>query len=449
MKRNGLIRTVNAARERLTVQYDAGYAYELPSASALQAQRESLSAEKLKFSILVPAFETPVRFLTELLDSVRAQSYPNWELILADASASDSVQRATEAYRQQYGDDRIRYYRLEANGGISENTNAALNYATGDYCGLLDHDDLLTPDALYEMAAAILRQMAKQHEAPAFLYSDEDKYDDTDARYFQPNRKRDFNLDLILSNHYICHFLVMKTSLIRHLRFRKEFDGSQDYDLTLRAVKSVMEEINGASLQQLMPEHILHIPKVLYHWRCHAASTAANPASKSYAYEAGKRAIVSFLESCEWRATVEDSEHVGFYHVNYQPDCFTVRNDIAAVGGSVINRNHMIVSGLMEEDGSCPFAGMPLSYAGPCNIASVAQDCTAMDARAMLIRRELIPVYEQILCVPYVETIAERDRAYTNSLDEHIWRQRSLLLAHILRERGYTLLWDPAVHVQI
>lgn len=144
---------------------------------------------------------------------------------------------------------------------------------------------ILTPDALYEMADAVTKAYDRGVKV-TFAYSDEDKCDGEETRYYDPNHKENFNYDLILSNNYICHFLVMDAELMKRLQFRPECDGAQDYDLVLRAVAEVL-----AADGQAGEKSILHIPKVLYHWRCHEASTAANPHSKKYAYEAGLRAL--------------------------------------------------------------------------------------------------------------------------------------------------------------
>ena len=142
------------------------------------------------------------------------------------------------------------------------------------YIGLLDHDDILTRDALYEMACALEKQ-EQNGIHPVFLYSDEDKCDGEAQNTYEPHRKTDFNLDLLLSNNYICHFLVMDAAVMKRLRLRTGFDGAQDYDLVLRAA--------GQVLEGTPEEAYVHIPKILYHWRCHRNSTASNPASKTYA----------------------------------------------------------------------------------------------------------------------------------------------------------------------
>ncbi|MFR9236429.1 MAG: glycosyltransferase [Eisenbergiella massiliensis] len=200
----------------------------------------------------MPAYETDPVYLKELLDSLQEQTYPCWELILADAGTGDSVRKAAEAR----ADERIRYIRLASNDGIAGNTNAAIELAQGAYIGLLDHDDILTRDALYEMACALEKQ-EQNGIHPVFLYSDEDKCDGEAQNTYEPHRKTDFNLDLLLSNNYICHFLVMDAAVMKRLRLRTGFDGAQDYDLVLRAA--------GQVLEGTPEEAYVHIPKILYH----------------------------------------------------------------------------------------------------------------------------------------------------------------------------------------
>src|SRR5699024_5477660 len=167
---------------------------------------------------------------------------------------------------------------LSENLGIAGNTNAALEMTEGEFIGLLDHDDLLAPNALYEVAAAL----AKDSSLDA-VYTDEDKVTTDLGEHFQPHLKPDFNLDLLRSNNYICHFFVVRRSVFEKTGgFRSEFEGAQDYDFIFRCVENA--------------EKVGHIPEILYHWRTHKESTADNPASKMYAFEAGKRAIEAHLE---------------------------------------------------------------------------------------------------------------------------------------------------------
>lgn len=438
MKRNGIIKAVGTVYERLTARYDADYFYEAPGAEELERQRNEKFESMPLISIVVPAYETREEFLSALIDSVTAQSYENWELILADASESGRVKACVEkkqAFLEKKQAGKIKYHALYANEGISANSNRGIRHAEGEYIGLLDHDDLLTPDALYEMMKAV-NTLAEQDVHARLLYSDEDKCDEEGRRFYEPNIKSNFNFDFLLSNNYICHFLLMEARLMKELKLRSGFDGAQDYDLILRAVGRIREE------------EIAHVGKVLYHWRCHDLSTAANPASKLYAYEAGKRALQDFLKEKEISGRVSDTEHVGFYRIAYEPDIFAAREDVGMVGGSVIDRDHKITSGILLKNGMCPFAGLYSFFSGPANVAAVGRDAYALDARTVLLRKEDIPLFEEIMKVPYVEDLGKRDRQYCNKLDENIWKQRSMALCSIFRGRGQRLVWDPEIRVR-
>lgn len=250
------------------------------------------------FSIAVPVFHTPEKFLRQMIESVQEQSYPFWELCVANAAPEDeTVRRVLEEYCGR--DSRIHVQDLEENKGISENTNAALAMAQGDFVGLLDHDDLLAPDALYEMATRL-----EQDGKIDVFYTDEDKVTTDLSEHFQPHLKPDFNLDLLRSNNYICHFFVVRREIAEKIGgFRPEFNGAQDYDFIFRCTEQAGK--------------IVHIPRILYHWRVHSASTADNPVSKMYAYEAGKRAIEGNLERTGTRGVVSLRPDYGFYDVHY------------------------------------------------------------------------------------------------------------------------------------
>lgn len=279
------------------VPYGPWYEKHKASGETLERQRKKKWENPVTISIAVPAYRTPEAFLREMLDSVLAQSYPYWELCLVNASPEDeAMQRVLKEYAQR--DPRIRCRNLKENLGIAENTNEAFAMAGGEYVGLLDHDDLLAPDTLYETACRI------REEGADIVYTDEDKVTADLAEHYQPHLKPDFNLDLLRSNNYICHFLVVKKSLIKKAGgFRKEFDGAQDYDFVFRCAEQA--------------EKIAHVPRILYHWRTHSASTADNPASKMYAYDAGKRAIEGNLARTGTPGTVEQTKDFGFYHVEY------------------------------------------------------------------------------------------------------------------------------------
>ena len=419
LKRNGVMQTIGAALERVQAPYFADYNYRLPSKQELEFQKQITWDNPVVFSVVVPAYETKEEFLKVLIDSMQEQTYPYWELVIADASSTDKVKKQCE----QYADERIKYFSLENNAGISENTNQVLEKATGDYIGLLDHDDYLTPDALYEMAKAIAEGKEKDQEY-GFLYSDEDKCDEHGEYFYDPHIKTDFNLDLFLTNNYICHFCVMKKELMQTLKFRKEFDGAQDYDLCLRAVGELWKQ------NPKVEESIYHVPKVFYHWRCHNDSTAANPQSKRYAYDAGRRALQDFVSARGWEATVEEMAHVGFYKVIYQGGIFAQREDVIALGGRKI-KGGKVYSGAFDKEGKLLYEGLPFCYSGYIHRAVLTQNVAQLDMEQWKIN----PKFENI-----VETFW-RDQA-SNRLGTKSEKQKAV--CDYLTSQGYRLYWDPS-----
>ena len=304
-KENGFRALVLKSRHKLQgIDNDYDYAewYELtkPSEEALEAQRAARFEFMPKFSIVIPVYRTPERYLKEMLDSIEAQTYENWEVCVADGSpAGQSLERVLSRYAAR--DRRFKYVILGENKGIAGNTNAAMDMATGDFIVLADHDDELTPDALYECARTVT-----EHPQCDCLYSDEDKLDMDGGALFDPHFKPDFNIDLLRSVNYICHLFVVSHDLVARVGgFRQEFDGAQDYDFIFRCTEQAKE--------------ICHIPKVLYHWRCHKDSTASNPQSKLYAFEAGSRAIMAHYERVGIEAErVEKGVDYGIYHTVYR-----------------------------------------------------------------------------------------------------------------------------------
>lgn len=279
--------------------YEAWLARHKVDKRTLRRQKHAALAQKPLISIVIPLYCTPLPYLKELLESVRRQSYENWQLCLADGSPDD---KAKEFIEKHYGrEKRIVYRKLEENGGISVNTNEAVALATGEYLMLCDHDDTLEPDALYEIVKAI------NDTGADVLYTDEDKVSMDGQHYFDPNFKPDFNLFRLRENNYICHIFVVKKSLTDETGLlRSEFDGAQDFDFILRCCEKAQK--------------ITHIPKVLYHWRCHMDSTAADPSSKAYAYEAGRKAVREHYQRLGIDAKVEMTERPGWYrsHVKVQ-----------------------------------------------------------------------------------------------------------------------------------
>ena len=279
--------------------YEAWFARHKADKRVLRRQKHASFAQKPLISIVIPLYCTPLPYLKELIESVRRQSYENWQLCLADGSPDD---KAKEFLEKHYGrEKRIVYQKLEENGGISVNTNAAAELAKGEYLMFCDHDDTLEPDALYEIVKAINDTDAD------VIYTDEDKVSMDGQHYFDPNFKPDFNLFRLRENNYICHIFVVRKSLTGETgMLRSEFDGAQDFDFILRCCEKAKK--------------ITHIPRVLYHWRCHMDSTAADPSSKAYAYEAGRKAIREHYQRMGIDAKVDMTERPGWYrsHIKIQ-----------------------------------------------------------------------------------------------------------------------------------
>lgn len=436
-KKNGFRQAFYAVLERAFSEIKQEYHFEpLTEAVRLKQEKEG-TGFVTKFSILVPTYETKPEFLRAMLDSVLAQTYRNFELILADASKTDDVKSVV----QEYQDERIRYHRLAKNEGISGNTNQALLLATGDYVGLLDHDDLLTADALYECASCLAKAEA-EHKELRMLYSDEDKCDSTGTSFYEPNDKPDFNLDLILSNNYICHFLVMQRSLLQELAFRSSMDGAQDYDVVLRAVNVMLGDNRHPKQAQELA--IAHIPKVLYHWRCYEGSTSENPESKRYAYEAGRRVVEDFLKMRKIQGTVEHTRHLGFYRIVYQPNLLSNRPDVAVIGGKVLNRKNRIIGGIYDSDGKSLYQGLHREYSGTMHRAACQQEAWAVDVRCMVCSAEAQRVLERMIGVPYQSHPSTGRFFYEQCLDEGTDPEvLSLQFCEELRNMGKRIVWDP------
>ena len=268
-KRNELLADLDDAEKKYALWYDA----QKKSAEELKKQSEEGISGKPLVSLLVPVYRPDAGQFSGMAASVSAQSYGNFELILANAS-QENRKLSKMLERMAAKDARIRVLLLPENKGISENTNAALKEAKGEWIGLLDQDDILSPDALYEMLSA-----ASLNPAAEIVYSDEDKLEDETGLHKDPSFKTVYNDALLHSTNYICHFLMVKRALAEKIGgFRKEYDGAQDYDFILRCT----EETSGP---------VLHVPKVLYSWRIHEGSTAAGVSVKKEARDAGARAL--------------------------------------------------------------------------------------------------------------------------------------------------------------
>lgn len=273
----GVMRKLNAKKIERKARTQHGTA-SFPNEEEAVRQGREVFSRKVKFSILVPLYNTPEKYLRQAIDSVRAQTYTNWELCMADGSDGQHADVGLICKEYAQKDSRILYRKLPKNEGISGNTNACLAMASGDYIALFDHDDVLHPSALYEYMKAIC------DEGADYIYCDEATFkgnktiDNMITLHFKP----DFAPDNLRANNYICHFSAFDRNLIEGVRlFRSEYDGSQDHDAILR--------LTGRA------KCVVHVPKLLYYWRSHEGSVAADINAKSYAIDAAKNAVAAHL----------------------------------------------------------------------------------------------------------------------------------------------------------
>lgn len=437
MARNGVRAAVYKVIERLE-RDDSELAYSqdvfdlIADKEQAEYERSVDFTHRYKFSVIVPAYETGEKHITEMIKSVLTQTYDNVEICIADASVTDDVEKAVKAF----GTGKIKYRRLAANGGISENTNEALKMADGEYVLFVDHDDILTGNALFEvmnvLEAGLVSDGGILTNRVKMIYSDEDKCDENRTVYFDHHIKPDFDIDLLRTNNYICHLLVVRRELAMSVGgFRKEFDGAQDHDFILRCS------------EKLSADEIKHIDKVLYHWRSHESSTSTNPDSKLYAYEAGKRAVSEHLKRLNIQAEVTDTEHLGFYRVKYKvtaEDLTKVqimslselkamdknarleadfeyimvlndtvkpknyefieemlgilkRDEVGCVGGLVINRGKIESAGYsVDKDGviSPDFCGLNKNFSGYLHRAKLVHEVSGVCTDCMMVKKSAI-----------------------------------------------------------
>jgi len=413
-----------------------------------EKEREALSQDsfefKPKFSILTPLYNTPEEFLYEMIMSVMGQTYGNFELCLADGSDSSHsyVGRICRALAEK--DGRIIYKKLEKNEGISGNTNECVKMATGDYIGLLDHDDVLHPCALFEYAKAI------NERGGDFLYSDEVTFGRGDVNHIQTVFfKPDFAIDNLRANNYICHFTCFKGSLLSGMElFRKEYDGSQDHDMVLRLVAKA--------------ESIIHVPKVLYYWRAAAGSTAKDISAKEYAVDAGVRAVSDHLKEGGFEGFEVTS--VGavptIYRVDYKVEAssedfltlmdegcrpvtldwqekllmYAQREDVGAVGALIRNTDGSVKSaGLVLGMGSAGtvghlFAGTAKDQIGYLGQLLFARNVSAISGLCMMVSKSKF------------EEVGGFDERFTGDL-----KFADLCLK--LRAKGYLNVWTPFAEI--
>ena len=300
LKQNGFSYTYNLTKEKINRKLmKKRYGKFMINPKELERQRLVKFDKDITFSIIVPLYNTPEAYLREMIESVQGQTYHKWELCMADGSDAEHeyVGKICNEYSKK--DSRIKYKKLEKNEGISENTNHCLEMATGNYIALFDHDDLLHPTALYENMCVINEKDAD------FIYSDEDTFSKTPADAYCPHHKPDFSPDTLRSYNYICHFSVLKKSLLDEVgTFRKAYDGSQDYDMILRLTEKA--------------KVIEHIPKIIYYWRSHPASVASNISAKTYCLDAAKGALSEHLKRVGLEGEVTDASIPSVYKINYK-----------------------------------------------------------------------------------------------------------------------------------
>ena len=276
--------------------YETYLFFNEPNIIDLKNQRRTKFNVQPKISIIVPMYKTPIKFFKELVYSLEDQTYKNWELCLADGSPD----RNKEIEKICKKNKKIKYKFLNNNLGIAGNTNAALELATGDYIGLLDHDDRLPIFSIYEVVKCI-----NENPDVDFIYSDEDKFIDNFEPRYEPHFKPDFAPDTLRANNYICHFSVFKKELMDEIHgFNEGYDGAQDYDIILRATEKAKK--------------IIHIPKVLYNWRVHKNSTAMSGEAKMYAFDAGVKAIDAHLKRVGLEGKASHSVNLGTYKIDYK-----------------------------------------------------------------------------------------------------------------------------------
>lgn len=280
LKNCGSIRGVLAKLDYKKIERKAMARYgteSFPDEARAKEERETVFDRMIKISILVPLYNTPEPFLRDMITSVLNQTYQNWELCLADGSDAEhgEVGRICREYLEK--DSRIVYQKLLKNEGISGNTNECLKLATGEYIGLFDHDDILHPSTLYEYVKAVNEQDAD------YIYCDETTFKNGDInKMLTMHFKPDYAVDNLRANNYICHFSVFAKRLLEGEElFRSRFDGSQDHDMILRMTDRA--------------KHIVHIPKLLYYWRCHEGSVASGIDAKPYVVAAAKGAVADHL----------------------------------------------------------------------------------------------------------------------------------------------------------
>lgn len=355
------------------------------------------------FSIFMAVREPDLRQFKATLTSILEQTYGEYELYILDRGISDQVRDVIAWYRE----DRLHYLDVSGDTTLAGVFNRAASQAGGDYIFRLECGDLLTKDALFEMALAVMQTDAE------ILYTDEDRRDARGRHFTDPWFKPDFSLDYLYAVDYISRLLLVRRSLFLALRFREEYGDAPEYDFVLRAPKS----------------GIHHIPRVLCH-ACHRNSPSAE------ATEARKRALEDYFRVRKVKALVRPSRAAGIMDIEYIPDIFSARQMVGAVGGKVLDEKHRIIGGMQDERGNILFEGWDEAEEGPRMIAQTVQNAWAVDVRCMKIRAELQGLYEEIFGSSYDGHVMYRDENLT---------ARSRQFCARVREMGYSIIWDPSL----
>jgi glycosyltransferase involved in cell wall biosynthesis len=270
-----------------------------------QNKKSALFKYQPKISIITPTFKTPEKYLIDCIESVINQSYPNWELCIADDNSQQKVlMKIIKDYSQK--DKRIKYTFRSQNGHISLASNDALSLATGDYVCFLDHDDILWPNSLFEIVKSLNQKKS------LFLYTDEDKIDEKNSKHIEPFFKPNWNLKLFQQVNYLNHLTIINKEIIDEIGgFKKGFEGAQDWDLFFRAIYNIEQKSDN-------DQFITHIPKILYSWRQSPNSTASNKYAakvKQYAYDNQKKVLKYELQRRNIEGEPKQTKYLGIWTI--------------------------------------------------------------------------------------------------------------------------------------
>lgn len=462
-----VVKFLERKNDREDQEYQKNWQSESLQREEWECQRKAVFPQMPLISVVVPAYETPEPFLRSLVESLQQQTYGNWQLCVGDGSVSDKVQQVLASLQEL--DDRICFCHVK-NGGISENTNAALKLVRGSYVGFMDHDDCLAEDALYEVVRVL-----NENPDCQVLYTDEDKIDASGEHHFRPHRKTDYNPELLRHYNYVCHFVVVEKMLLDQVGgLRSAYDGSQDYDLLLRLSERV--------------RRFYHIDRILYHWRAHEQSTAGSSLSKDYAYEAGQRALDDYMKRRGIPAQVCAKKGRQSYTVHYLPgSCsfpvlnlrdksqwetltgnsaggeyvllydgtlikrpgdglqqelfgYTLVGKVGMVGVRFSSHGKLLSSGYqLDSDGRLQpqFAGLPVKFHGPFDRAVIPQNVTALPLTCVLLNTRFLPMLVDLISAYYKTGVGHpQDASPWSDMD------LALALADQIRQAGYTVVLD-------